>query len=54
MNTQMLRRVRVMFNNPMIAHSCNREYQRQWVQKIRYLGDKWVFAKPMNKQQVSD
>lgn len=51
MNTQLLRRVRSMFNNPLISIEENREYQRQWVQKIRYLGDKWILAKPVDKER---
>lgn len=55
MNTQVLKRVREMFNNPMIPPESNRELQRQWVQKIRYLGDKWILAKPpVQRKDVSN
>ena len=49
MNTQVLRRVRQMFNNPYIPQEHNRAYQRKWVQQVRHLGDKWLLAKPVKR-----
>lgn len=49
MNTQVLRRVRQLFNNPRIPVEHNRSYQRQWVRQVRHLGDKWLLAKHIEK-----
>lgn len=49
MNTQVLRKVRELFNNPHIPTEHNRSYQRQWVRQVRHLGDKWLLAKPVQR-----
>lgn len=49
MNTTVLRRVREMFNSDLVPPEHNRSYQRQWVRQVRYLGDKWLLAKPIVK-----
>ena len=52
MNTQVLRKVRQMFNNPYIPVEHNRSYQRQWVQQVRRLGDRWLLAKPVQRDNI--
>ena len=42
MNTKLLRLVRELYDN--------RYYQRQWVRSVRYLGDKWLLAKPLERR----
>lgn len=50
MNTNALRRVRRLFNNPYVPVEHNRSYQRQWVRQIRMLGDKWLLAKHIERR----
>lgn len=54
MNTQVLRRVRQLFNNPLVPPEHNRSYQRQWVRQVRHLGDKWLLAKPAQRTNIPD
>lgn len=51
MKTKALRRVRQLFNNPHIPTEHNRSYQRQWVRQVRQLGDKWLLANPIKRQE---
>ena len=46
MNTQALRKARQLFNNDLIPPEHNRAYQRKWVRSLRFLGDRWLLAKP--------
>lgn len=48
MNTQVLRRVRELFNSgiPRI----DRHNRRQWVRSVRHLGDKWLLAQQVQRQ----
>ena len=45
MKTQMLTKVRHMFNVDYIPPEINRANQRKWVRSIRLLGEKWLLAK---------
>lgn len=47
MNTQVLRRVRELFNCgvPRI----DRHNRRQWVRSVRHLGDNWLLAKQVQR-----
>lgn len=47
MKTNMLIRVRQHFN--CADAKTNRHNQRAWVRSIRFLGDKWLLAAPINK-----
>jgi hypothetical protein len=47
MNTTALRKARQLFNNDMIPPEHNRAYQRKWVRSLRFLGDRWLLAKPL-------
>ncbi len=51
MNVTQLRRVRRLFNNPDVAVSTNRHNQAAWVRSVRFLGDKWLLAVPVQKVQ---
>jgi len=50
MNTKMLRHVRTLFNTEGVERRINRHNQRQWVRSIRYLGDKWLLAKHVQRK----
>lgn len=49
MNTQRLRQVRRLFDRPDIPRRIVRHNMRSWVKSVRYLGDKWVLAQPINR-----
>ena len=45
----LLKRVREHFDRPYIERHIVRHNIRSWVASIRYLGDKWLLANPINK-----
>lgn len=51
MNTKMLRHVRTLFNTEGVDKRINRHNQRQWVRSIRFLGDKWLLATPVQRKE---
>jgi hypothetical protein len=51
MNTKMLRHVRTLFNTEGVEKRINRHNQRQWVRSIRFLGDKWLLATPVQRKE---
>jgi hypothetical protein len=50
MKTTMLVRARAHFS--CADTKTNRHNQRQWIRSIRFLGDKWLLAKPINKKET--
>ena len=51
MNTKMLKHVRQLFNTEGVDVRINRHNQRQWVRSIRFLGDKWLLATPVQRKE---
>lgn len=51
MNATRLRQARRLFNNPLAPDDTVRHNIRAWVRSLRHLGDKWLFAKPINMQR---
>lgn len=49
MNTHMLTRARRLFNSPDVPLETNRRNQLKWVRAVRYLGDKWLYAKHVER-----
>lgn len=49
MNTTYLTHVRELFANYYASPETIRNYQRQWIRSVRVLGDKWLYAKHVNK-----
>lgn len=47
MKTNMLTRVRRLYPN-------DRHMVRQWVKSVRFLGDRWLLAKPMDKGTLKE
>lgn len=54
MNTKMLKHVRQLFNTEGVDVRINRHNQRQWVRSIRYLGDKWLLAKHVQRKDSAN
>ena len=54
MNTKMLKHVRTLFNTEGVDVRINRHNQRQWVRSIRFLGDKWLLAKHVQRKDVAN
>jgi len=50
MNVQALRKVRKMFCVDGVPAHTQRHNCHQWVRSIRYLGDKWLLANPIQKK----
>ncbi len=51
MNTRMLAHVRQLWNCPYVPESINRANQRKWIRSVRMLGNKWLLAKHIERQQ---
>lgn len=51
MNTKMLKHVRTLYNTKDVDIRINRHNQRQWVRSIRFLGDKWLLATPVQRKE---
>ena len=49
MNTAFLTRVRGLYCVDGVPVSTQRHNMREWVKSIRFLGDKWLLAKPINR-----
>ena len=49
MNTTYLKRVRGHFCKDGVPVSTQRHNCRQWVKSIRFLGDKWLLAKQVDR-----
>ena len=47
MNTQMLSMARRLFQIDGVPTHTQRHNIRGWVRSVRYLGDKWLIANPM-------
>jgi len=52
MNTQMLIKVRQLFNVDYVPRSTNRHNQLQYVKALRILGDKWLIHKHNEVQRI--
>lgn len=51
MNIKILSHVRQLFDSDHVPRHVNRHNQRQWVRSIRFLGDRWLIAKPVEKKK---
>ena len=49
MNTTFLTRVRGLYCVDGVPVSTQRHNIREWIKSIRFLGDKWLLAKPINR-----
>ncbi len=49
MNTQALTKVRQLFYVNGVPAHVQRHNCRQWIKSIRYLGDKWLLAKKVER-----
>lgn len=52
MKTQMLIKVRQLFNVQYVPRSTNRHNQKQYIKAIRLLGDKWLIHKDNKIQRL--
>jgi hypothetical protein len=50
MNTAYLTRVRGLYCVDGVPVSTQRHNMRSWIKSIRFLGDKWLLAKPINRK----
>lgn len=51
MNTTQLTRARRLFCSDWVPPHINRANRRAWVRSLRQLGDKWLLATPVSKEQ---
>ena len=53
MKTEMLKRVRRLFNVDYVPREINRANQRKWVRSVRMLGSNWLLAKYVGRLDES-
>lgn len=44
-DSQLLRMAVRLWSNPYVSKKVNRHNQRQWLQSVQFLGDKWLLMK---------
>ena len=52
MNTVMLKRARLHFCSDMVPMAVNRANRRAWVRSLRFLGQRWLLAVPLERRHV--
>ena len=52
MNTHYLKRARLHFCSDMVPMAVNRANRRAWVRSLRFLGNRWLLAKPLECRRV--
>ncbi len=52
MNVAMLKRARKHFCSDMVPESVNRANRRAWVRSLRFLGNRWLLAAPLERKHV--
>jgi hypothetical protein len=50
MNTKMLVKARQLFSVDYVPAEVNRANQLKWIRSIRFLGDKWLLAKNIERK----
>ena len=54
MKTNMLRRVRRLYNVDYIPRETNRANQLKWVRSVRQLGSRWLLAEYVSRKVISN
>lgn len=52
MNMQLARRAIRLYSCDLAPKSVNRHNQKSWLRMVALLGDKWLIAKPVQKEQL--
>lgn len=50
MNTTLLRRARRHFSSDLVPMHVNRANRLAWVRSLRFLGSRWLLAKPLERK----
>jgi hypothetical protein len=50
MNIQQMRHAVRLYSSEWVPLSVNKANRRKWLASVAMLGDKWLFAKPVQKQ----
>ena len=51
-NSALARKAIKLYSYDLVPKSINRHNQREWIRAVLQLGDKWLLAKPIQKQVV--
>lgn len=51
MNTSLLRRARRHFFHPQVPAHTARHNARAWAKSLRFLGQRWLLAQPVERKQ---
>jgi len=49
--TQLIRHALKLWNVPHVPREVNRSNARKWIRSVELLGEKWLLAKPIRRQQ---
>ncbi len=52
MNMQMMRRAVRLYSYDLAPLHINKANRRAWLRSVAMLGDKWLIAKPVQKEQL--
>ena len=53
MKTEMLKRARAHFSSPWVPAHVNRANQLKWIRSVRFLGDRWLLAQPVQRREAA-
>lgn len=51
-NYQLAKRAVKLFTSEYVDKSINRANQRRWMAEMQSIGDKWLFAKPVQRKEA--
>lgn len=51
-NYQLAKRAVKLFTSEYVDKSINRANQRRWIAEMKAIGDKWLFAKPIQRKEA--
>lgn len=48
--TQLQERAKLLYNSPYVSEELNKRNQEQWMKAVTDLGEKWLFAKRIQRK----
>lgn len=51
-NYQLAKRAVKLFTSEYVGKSINRANQRHWISEMKTIGDRWLFAKPVQRKEA--
>jgi hypothetical protein len=54
MQTKLIRQALKLWNVPHVPRDINRSNARKWLRAVEFLGDRWLLAKKVTKNDISN